>query len=804
MNVHRLGLLPLLLPFLLAGCEAGLPGAGGGPVDIGDCPTDELYFEHRTWSEVLQPICQDCHNPGGLARGTDFVLIYATKDGWLRDNYEMFRSVALVPEGEDSLPLVLTKSTGLHGDGHGGGALIDPDSVEYELLATMAGRMSGQLDNCNEGEHIDLGCDDKTDIVPGPRLLRRLSHDEYDATLADLMPTTAVPGQSFAPDNVVGGYDNNAQVLAVSSLLADQYRTSAEDLAEQMVADHLSSILGCDPAQSGDASCAQSFIESFGARAFRRPLSPADVDRYLGLWEGIASEDGFGVGIQWVITALLQSPHYLYRSELGAHVADGRFVLSDWEIASELSYLLWGTMPDADLFAAAAAGELSDVAARASRVELMLADPRAAETMGRFSERWLQYTRLKTVTRDEDLFPEFTSAIRDAMLGETERLIRDSFVSGATLEELFVGVSSPMTDELASYYGIAPGTGPADAEGFRRVEFGDSNRVGLLSQGSVLASRALPTSSSPIHRGLLVRERVLCQELPPPPANIDASPPEMDPSLSTRERYEAHTTVEECASCHQLIDPIGYSFEHFDAVGRWRETEGVHAIDTSGEIIGTAASDATFDGLDALSALLAVSPDVESCYVRQWMRFGFGLEEHDDLRCEAERLSAQFEEDGAHLDDVLPALAASIHFAEREGSPTELDGAASGPFDDPVVPGDDDDATGDDDDAVGDDDDAATDDDDDDDLPGAGSNTTFTLVVNNDWGSGYCADVTIDNNSGGDLTWLVEIEIDGTITQAWNTTETALTGNWVQFVGVQWNQTIPPGQTRDFGFCATR
>jgi len=800
MNPRSGPLLVLVLGALIStGCEVGLP-VGDGPVDIGDCPSDEMYFEHRVWAEVLGPTCQDCHNPEGLARGTDFVLVPAVKDGWLRENYETFKSLAILLEGDTSLPLLLMKPTGLHADGHGGGAIVSPSSEAYELLETMVGRLNDQIDDCNEGEHLDLDCDDETDIEPGPRLLRRLSHDEYSATVVDLLATATSPGDAFAPDNVIGGYDNNAEALNVSSLLADQYRNSAEDLAEEVVDQHLSALLGCDPIQVGEAACAESFIESFGLRAFRRPLSPADIDRYAQLWDDIASEDGFDIGIQWVITAMLQSPHYLYRSELGAHEGGGHFTLSDWEIATELSYLIWGTMPDDALFAAAAAGELTDSSLRADLVEQMIADSRTADTMGRFSERWLQYTRLETVTRDAELFPEFTPSIRASMLGETKRLIRDAFVSSSTLEDLFVGLSSPMTDELALYYDVAPGTGPMDSEGFRNVAISDSVRVGLLSQGSILTSRALPTSSSPIHRGLLVRERLLCQVLPPPPPNIDASPPEMDPSLSTRQRYEAHTTVEECASCHKLVDPIGFSFEHFDAVGRWRDTEGPHSIDTSGEIVATSATDATFDGLGELSALLATSPDVEACYARQWMRFGFGLEEQGDLRCEAERLSADFAATGAHLDDMLPALANSIHFDLRLGDPSELDGAASGPFDDPIVPGDDDDASGDDDDTSSDDDDDTTSGDDDD----TSADVAFTLVVQNDWGAGYCADVTVENLTSGDLTWQIEAEIEGTMNSLWNATDTPTTGNWVQFVGVSWNATIPAGQTTSFGFCAER
>jgi hypothetical protein len=789
--------LGLGLAASLTSCTLGLPVVDGDLVDIGDCPSDEAFFEHRVWAVVLSGVCQDCHTEGGLAGGTSFVLIPQTESDWMAQNLALFTTLATVPEGSLAPPLVLSKPTGLHEDGHGGGSILSTDSESYEYLALMVGRLSGEVDDCNEGSILDLDCDE--DIEPGPRLLRRLSHHEYDASLTDLLGLEVDSGEGFAPDNVIHGYDNNATALGISSLLADQYRSAAEDLAEQIVATSLSSVLGCDPATLGEADCARSFITEFGGRAFRRPLTSADVSRYEGLWADVAAVDGFETGIQWVITALLQSPHFLYRSELGANVGDGRFELSDWEIAAELSYLLWGTMPDEELFAQAEAGALSSTEGRAEQVARMVVDPRVAETMERFSERWLKYARLSTVTRDPELFPQFTPEIRDAMLGETRRLVSSAFVSGATLEELFLGTDSAMTDALAAYYGLAAGTGPADAEGFRSVSLEGTGRVGLLSQGSILTTQALPTGSSPIHRGLLVRERLLCQELPPPPPNVDASPPEMDPALSTRERYEAHSSLPECASCHRLIDTIGYSFEHFDAVGRWRETEGPHEIDASGEIVSTGSTDATFDGLTELSEVLSTSADVESCYVRQWMRFGYGLEDQGALRCEAERLSDEFTAQGAHLDDVLPALVASLHFTERLGDPSEGDGPAAGPFDDPI-PGDDDDSVGDDDDSVGDDDDSVGDDDD----TGSPDDVLATVTIASDWGSGYCADVVVENMLSADVTWQIEVLVDGSINNIWNATYAAVAAGLTQFQGVAWNAAIPGGQSTTFGFCADR
>ena len=188
--------------------------------------------------------------------------------------------------------------------------------------------------------------------APGPRLLRRLTHDEYDRSVTDLLGQPSSRGQGFAADDVIGGLMNNAGALDVSSLLADQVRAAAEAAAGEA---DLTRLVPCDPEEIGKTACASVFIEDFGLRAFRRPLSEDDLSRYLSLWESVAREDGFDAGARWVITAMLQSPHFLYRMELGARGDDGLYHLTGWERATALSYLFWGTTPDDELLDAAAA-----------------------------------------------------------------------------------------------------------------------------------------------------------------------------------------------------------------------------------------------------------------------------------------------------------------------------------------------------------------------------------------------------------------------------------------------------------------
>ncbi|MCA9543631.1 MAG: DUF1588 domain-containing protein, partial [Myxococcales bacterium] len=317
------------------------------------------------------------------------------------------------------------------------------------------------------------------------------------------------------------------------------------------------------------------------------------------------------------------------------------------------------------------------------------------------------------------------------------------------------------------------------------VELGDTPYAGtgVLGHAGLLTTHGKPTGSSPIHRGIVVRERLLCSILPDPPPNLDTAPPPVDPSLSTRARFEQHTADPACYGCHRLIDDIGYAFEHFDGLGRYRERDGVHAIDDEGIIYGDGMNQ-PIAGLDGLAAALASREDVAHCYAEQWLRFGLGAGDELPLACFAHQVSQRL----ATVPDGMPALVALPHFRRRTGADAELDvpgaelvpTAPGDPIEapDPVAPPPDPEPA----DGV---------------TPGA----ELRLEENSRWDSGYCLRAYVENTTDADLTWVVAHDVEGTINNLWSAESEGDSGR-VLFRGEVWNATLAPGQTTDFGWCA--
>ncbi len=732
----------------------GTGGTGGGGGE--GCPDDPAFFTEHLWEPLFAPKCLTCHVEGGLAASTRLVFVPYGSPDWLEKNQATFRSVAQIDT--ETGPLLLLKPTGQHPDGHGGGTVVVPGSRLDEDLRHLVAWVRGEVESCTPPEVV--ACED----VSGPRLLRRLTHAEYRRTVADLLGLEAERAATFAPDPMIRGFSNDAAALQVDPLLADQYRASAEAIAAAAVTSRLDEILPCH--RTEQASCAADFVHDFGQRAFRRPLTTEEQRRYADLFLETAQEDGFAEGLRWVIAAFLQSPHFLYRSELGARADDGSFALGPFEIASQLSYLFTGTMPDQALFDAAASGALATPAGVRAQVERLAADPRSQEAMASFFASWLQLERLADVPRDAATYPELTPAIRAAMQGEIARLVADLAASDATLADALDLQHTWVTDELAAYYGIDPGTAPADEAGFRRVETTGTPYGGLLTVGGLLMTHALPNSSSPIHRGKLIRERFLCHELPPPPASMNVSPPPMDPALSTRERYAQHASDGACSSCHDLVDPIGFAFEHFDGDGRWREKDGAHAIDDSGEIVHSVSTDGTFDGVAGLAAKLGASEEVEGCYTTLWTTYALGLGESDGLACAlGQKLP------GAGIATLRAGTTELAHFRSRSGG--EDEGDAPGPAADPGP---------------------VT-------IDWAPAPVVFVLTETGRWTGSACFDASVTNNGGEPLTWRIEERLEGTLNNIWNAEAAPGTDGRTIFTGASWNATLAPGAMAEFGFC---
>lgn len=785
-TIHTTSLALLLA---LTACQKG-GGAGETDSDTGEtsgetggaCPGDLEFFEARVWAPILGKTCITCHSPEGLAKDSQMVLVAEGEDGWLEANFAAVKAVAQVEVGGESL--LLLKPTNRHPEMHKGGMVVAPDTEAYDALAEFVARSNGTFSCTGPGEEGAAACDAGG---AGVRRVRRLSHVEYNRTIAAILGAPTELGLNFAADTVVQGYTNNAGALQVSGLLADQYRDAAEKVADQIVAD-LPGRLGCDPASDGEEACAHAFIARFGKQVYRRPLTASEAKRYQSLWKEAAAGEGFAGGLRWTIAAMLQSPGFLYRTELGEHAGDGIYELTAYELASELSYLIVGGPPDAELMAAADDGSLKDPEVLREQATRLLAHPDADVTLHRFVDEWLHLDRLRTVPRDATLYPELTPQIRAAMLGETHRFVGDVYRGGGSLAELLTASHSFMTDELAAYYGLPPGAGAADGGGYKRVDTG--TKAGLLVHGGVMTTHALPTSSSPIHRGKLVRERLLCQDMPPPPPALDTSPPPVDPSKSTRERYTQHSADPTCAGCHARIDPIGFGFEHYDAVGRWRATDGIHAIDASGEIVLTDNTNGTFDGAEELAQLLAGSPDVEACYTLQWARYAVGSAAGSELRCVQDDLTAAFAAAEGRLDSLVLALVETRFFRERGG-------AASGggdPGEDPTTGGDP--TTGEPDDGTSGGGTTGEP------TPGPMTTPGVSVQVQQDskWDQGECNTVTLSNTTAAPLVWQVVLQLPGTIQNAWNA-KYVQEGGHVVWTGEPYNAELQPQGTASFGFC---
>jgi hypothetical protein len=773
----------LALGLTAAACSDGKDDpANDDPV--GGCPDDLAFFEANLWKPIMSQKCVLCHSATGLAQGSHMVLKPPSEEGYLEHNLETVKKVAALDV--DGTSILLLRPSGRHPAGHPGGTLVEFNSPDYKMFATF-------VDRVTKGKSCDaevVNCDAPD---PGGRLLRRLSRAEYDATIHDLFNIDGAHGEKFTADTVVKGFDNNAAALRVSPLLADQVRQAAEDIAKQVMTSP-GSLLPCDAAK-GDAACAKQFIDTFGKRAFRRPLTDADRARYLSLYEGVAGQDGFTEGIKTVLAAVLQSPHFLYRTELGDGAADkGVIKLAPYEIASELSYFIWGSMPDAELFAAADTGALSSPDEIEKQARRLLADPRSDAVIERFVDQWLEIDRLPTVAKDSMTYPEFNAAARAALREETKHFVR--YVvrqSEGTLPELLTASYSFLSPELAKFYGVSAPSGSAGPDGFAKVDFAGSSRAGILTQGSVIATHSKPSSSSPIHRGKLVRERLLCQELPPPPPGLNVQPPALDPSLTTRERYAAHATVEPCMSCHTLIDPIGFGFERFDGIGRTRDTEGGKSIDATGSIVATESTNGDFDGTGELTRTLAESPDVHACFTTQWLRFSYGVEENAALSCFVKQVNQDFEKGGLKIEDLVVALTRTAHFTTRslDGSEGSASGGPSGEAtssgsgaDSGSGPSGSTGAGG----GTG---------------PGPTMDLDIQTAIDSQWETGYQQSVKVTNLSSSPITWSISLDVAGKITDLWNAVATPA-GAKTTFKGKDYNAVIEPQGTASFGFVVTK
>ena len=501
-------------------------------------------------------------------------------------------------------------------------------------------------------------------------LMRRLTHAQYDNTIRDLLGVTGDPASAFAEDEAEAGFAVNS-TLPVQDLQLEQYQDAAEALTTAVVSKSLTALVGCAPSGAGEAACTESFIRGFGGRAYRRPLSDAEVTAYLALFNGARQTGDFANGVTLVLRAMLQSPYFLYRVELGAPAAapeaDGALPLTGYEIASRLSYFIWNTMPDATLLGAAAANQLSTADQVSAMASQMLTDARARDAITSFHEQWLGLSGFDSLEKSD---PSFTPELRAAMHEEVDDFSDYVLRAGdGRLETLLSANFSLLSAPLFSLYGVAPVAGQAATQVFQ-AEL-PATRLGILTSAAVMAMHAHVDQTSLVHRGKLLREQLLCTQLPPPPADVDTTPPPVDPNVSARVRFEQHTQSAACSGCHGQMDPLGSPFESYDAIGRYRTMDGTQPVDSTGTLTGSASHDGPVENALDLVKRLAVDDKVRSCVAAQWFRYAFGRIEDDTDRATIANAFTSFARADFRIPDLMVALTATRTFRFRRPGQTQ-------------------------------------------------------------------------------------------------------------------------------------
>lgn len=513
-----------------------------------------------------------------------------------------------------------------------------------------AGGTDAEADSIDSiAETCDPSAAPATRFAPLARLTRR----EYESTVRDLTGVS-YDVSALKPDSIVGLFYANV-ATPVTEAQVDDYRLAAETVAESATAD-LTQLVDCAP-EDGE-SCAQSFIVSFGRRAFRRLLTDEEVDEYLEVYRVGIGRDGFRGGIRLVLTAMLQAPAFLYRVETSPRAAEGVTPLSPFEMAARLSYLLTGSTPDDELLAAAESGALSDPVTLSSEAARLLQGESAPAAVGEFHSEWLKLSDLVGLEKDQSVFPAFTAEVTQAMARETRDFVSYVLTQGdGRFGSLLTAPYSVIEPALGPIYGVAVPAGGG------RVDFDPAQRSGLLTQGAFLSTKAHSNQTSPVRRGVAFLQSVLCIELPPPPPDAMVQAPESDPDATTRERFAAHSESAACKGCHAKIDPPGFAFETYDGIGAYRTSENGQVVETAVELAGIAPDvDGPYADLRSMLEHVAASDSARACYATQWFRYALKREPGGEDACSLKAMLTAFDSTDGGVRDLVLAIATSDAF----------------------------------------------------------------------------------------------------------------------------------------------
>jgi mono/diheme cytochrome c family protein len=553
------------------------------------------------------------------------------------------------------------------------GGLMPPEGRRQptrEEVDALTKWIETELDPADCGRSID----------PGKVTIRRLNRAEYNNTIRDLLGIDSRPADDFPSDDVGYGFDNIGDVLTIPPILMEKYLAAAESIAgkailadEGLPASKRRIVFRTPTRPEEFAECASDVLQRFAARAYRRPVSGGELSRLMRLVD-LARENGdtFQRGIQVAVQAALVSPQFLFRVELnrGGRKRKGgksaeqtlRVPLGQFEIASRLSYFLWSSMPDDELFKLASEGKLNTAENLARQAHRMLRDAKSQALVDGFAAQWLQLRSLRNVNPDRAQFPDFDESLRSAMQQETEHFFTSVMREDRSILDFLDCDETFLNERLARHYGIAGVTGDT----FRRVRLQDRHRGGLITQASILTVTSNPTRTSPVKRGKWVLEQILGTPPPAPPPNVPKLDDDKKSALlgTLRQRMEQHISNPSCASCHSRLDPPGFGLENYDAIGAWRDKEGAHQVDASGKL----PTGESFRGPDVLKVILkSRKREFTRCLAEKLFTYalGRGVEEFDT--CTIDKIADAVAADQYRFERLIMEVVTSDAFLKRRG-----------------------------------------------------------------------------------------------------------------------------------------
>jgi Protein of unknown function (DUF1592)/Protein of unknown function (DUF1588)/Protein of unknown function (DUF1595)/Protein of unknown function (DUF1585)/Protein of unknown function (DUF1587) len=513
------------------------------------------------------------------------------------------------------------------------------------------------------GIDVPVSCGTRTLPV---QPLRRLSATQYHNTIRDLFGATLaqplISGSLFPNTLYSNGFENDAESNTVGTAASNAIEDNGERIGRLILAGadpYLRATMPCSmPTAITDAAidgCIDNFIRDFGLKAFRRPVSTGETTVIRGLYNTVRGTQTAREAWTTLVQYFVESPGILYRTERGGDAAPiaGLVKPGDYEMASRLSYFFNNTMPDSELFTAAAAGLLSTPEQIKTQAERLMGKPAFWEMLSALHRDWLHLAGLATSAKDPTRFPEFTAAVQLALTQETGRMIRHTLEDGdGSVQTLLTGQNRPLNGPLATFYGqLAPG---ADANTWVNVDVG--NRRGILTGAALMASTSHADKTSPIHRGAFFQSEILCNEVPALPANVDTQGPLQDTANlpTAKQRLAPLLTNGQCQACHSLINPLGFGFENYNAAGKWRDQENNTNLDAAGslEVDGV---ESPFASPVELTELIGGAAQTRECYSLQLYRASIGRREFAEDECSIQALK---QASGAANGDIRAMLLA--------------------------------------------------------------------------------------------------------------------------------------------------